>query len=187
MLVGAGEVVDKAALADEGAHPIVVVLPCAIEVGVEQPIGGIGMLAPGREHALQEASDPGAIGVLHAPPSPPSSGVPRRPCAAAPSRPIASVRQRCRGLMVSMSSEAVNGDALRLPPATSMLPTGRLAELMVIMDAAFAMDEPTFRPDIETVSGLPDSWPCSALEAALMLGVSERTIRRAIARGELVA
>src|SRR3954468_8366051 len=64
---------------------------------------------------------------------------------------------------------------------------GRLAELMVIMDAAFAMDEPTFRPDIETVSGLPDSWPCSALEAALILGVSERTIRRAIARGELVA
>src|SRR3954468_12947653 len=64
---------------------------------------------------------------------------------------------------------------------------GRLAELMVIMDAAFAMDEPTFRPDIETVSGLPDSWPCSALEAALIVGVSERTIRRAIARGELVA
>ena len=58
---------------------------------------------------------------------------------------------------------------------------------MVIMDAASAMDEPSFRPDIETVSGRPDSWPCSALEAALILGVSERTIRRAIARGELVA
>ena len=55
------------------------------------------------------------------------------------------------------------------------------------MEAASAMDEPSFRPDIETVSGRPDSWPCSALEAALILGVSERTIRRAIARGELVA
>ena len=39
----------------------------------------------------------------------------------------------------------------------------------------------------ERVSGAADTWPCSAREAALVLGVSERTIRRAIGRGELVA
>ncbi|HEY7031365.1 MAG TPA: LuxR C-terminal-related transcriptional regulator [Thermomicrobiales bacterium] len=37
------------------------------------------------------------------------------------------------------------------------------------------------------VSGAPDTWPLTAREAALALGVSERTIRRAIARGELAA
>jgi excisionase family DNA binding protein len=37
------------------------------------------------------------------------------------------------------------------------------------------------------VSGAPDTWPLTAREAALTLGVSERTIRRAIARGELAA
>jgi non-specific serine/threonine protein kinase len=37
------------------------------------------------------------------------------------------------------------------------------------------------------VSGAPDTWPLSACEAATLLGVSERTVRRAIARGELPA
>jgi non-specific serine/threonine protein kinase len=37
------------------------------------------------------------------------------------------------------------------------------------------------------VSGAADTWPLSAREAAQRLGVSERTVRRAIARGELPA
>jgi len=37
------------------------------------------------------------------------------------------------------------------------------------------------------VSGAADTWPLSAREAAAALGVSERTVRRAIARGELPA
>jgi non-specific serine/threonine protein kinase len=37
------------------------------------------------------------------------------------------------------------------------------------------------------MSGAPDTWPLSAREAAAVLGVHERTIRRAIARGELEA
>ena len=37
------------------------------------------------------------------------------------------------------------------------------------------------------VSGAADTWPLSAREAAAVLGVSERTVRRAIARGELAA
>src|SRR5215207_4902645 len=37
------------------------------------------------------------------------------------------------------------------------------------------------------VSDAADSWPLSAREAAAALGVSERTVRRAIARGELPA
>jgi len=37
------------------------------------------------------------------------------------------------------------------------------------------------------MSGAADTWPLSAREAATVLGVSERTIRRAIARGELPA
>jgi non-specific serine/threonine protein kinase len=37
------------------------------------------------------------------------------------------------------------------------------------------------------VSGAADTWPLSAREAALRLGVSERTVRRAIARGDLPA
>ena len=37
------------------------------------------------------------------------------------------------------------------------------------------------------VSGAADTWPLSAREAAGVLGVSERTVRRAIARGELPA
>ena len=38
-----------------------------------------------------------------------------------------------------------------------------------------------------SVSGAADTWPLSAREAAVALGVSERTVRRAIARGELAA
>src|SRR5688572_5185530 len=37
------------------------------------------------------------------------------------------------------------------------------------------------------VSGAADTWPLSAREAAGVLGVSERTVRRAIARGDLPA
>jgi excisionase family DNA binding protein len=37
------------------------------------------------------------------------------------------------------------------------------------------------------VSGAADTWPRSAAEVAALLDISERTIRRAIARGELVA
>jgi non-specific serine/threonine protein kinase len=39
----------------------------------------------------------------------------------------------------------------------------------------------------QDVSGAADNWPMSAREAAIALGVSERTIRRAIARGDLPA
>jgi serine/threonine-protein kinase PknK len=39
----------------------------------------------------------------------------------------------------------------------------------------------------EGVSGAADNWPMSAREAAIALGVSERTIRRAIGRGDLPA
>jgi excisionase family DNA binding protein len=38
-----------------------------------------------------------------------------------------------------------------------------------------------------SMSGAADTWPLSAREAAVMLGVHERTVRRAISRGELVA
>ena len=37
------------------------------------------------------------------------------------------------------------------------------------------------------MSGAADTWPLSAREAAAAIGVSERTVRRAIARGELAA
>src|SRR5215211_5895592 len=50
------------------------------------------------------------------------------------------------------------------------------------------MDEPA--KDSATrvdVSGAADNWPLSAREAAAVIGVSERTVRRAIARGELPA
>jgi non-specific serine/threonine protein kinase len=50
------------------------------------------------------------------------------------------------------------------------------------------MDERTReREEHDAVSGAPDSWPLSAREAALELGISERTVRRAIARGALPA
>jgi excisionase family DNA binding protein len=37
------------------------------------------------------------------------------------------------------------------------------------------------------VSGAADTWPLSARDAAAVLGISERTVRRAIGRGDLVA
>ncbi len=40
---------------------------------------------------------------------------------------------------------------------------------------------------VPQVSGAPDTWPLSAREAAEAIGVNERTIRRAIARGDLAA
>ena len=50
------------------------------------------------------------------------------------------------------------------------------------------MDERTRdRTGRDSVSGAPDTWPLSASEAALALGVSERTVRRDIARGDLPA
>jgi non-specific serine/threonine protein kinase len=50
------------------------------------------------------------------------------------------------------------------------------------------MDERTSsRTADSALSGPPDSGPLSAREAAALLGVNERTIRRAIARGELLA
>src|SRR5215218_7409757 len=51
------------------------------------------------------------------------------------------------------------------------------------------MDERTTvgAADDGAVSGAADTWPLSAREAAQILGVSERTVRRAIARGELPA
>src|SRR5215204_1364417 len=50
------------------------------------------------------------------------------------------------------------------------------------------MDKQTTDRAVESdVSGAADSWPLSAREAAQVLGVSERTVRRAIARGDLPA
>lgn len=48
-------------------------------------------------------------------------------------------------------------------------------------------DRGTSRLKSDRVSGAADTWPCSAHEAARLLGVSERTIRRAITHGELIA
>jgi len=57
-----------------------------------------------------------------------------------------------------------------------------------VADASVAMDERTAdRTADGDVSGAPDTSPLSACEAAAVLGVSERTVRRAIARGELPA
>src|SRR5438093_6769910 len=50
------------------------------------------------------------------------------------------------------------------------------------------MDERTKgRAGDNDVSGLPDSGPLTAREAAAVLGLNERTVRRAIDRGELPA
>ncbi|MGH2614136.1 MAG: helix-turn-helix domain-containing protein, partial [Thermomicrobiales bacterium] len=50
------------------------------------------------------------------------------------------------------------------------------------------MDERTTDTEADqSESGAPDTWPLTAREAAITLGVSERTIRRAIARGDLPA
>jgi non-specific serine/threonine protein kinase len=55
-------------------------------------------------------------------------------------------------------------------------------------DAIWTMNEwTTDRTADGGVSGAADSWPLSAREAAAVLGVSERTVRRAIARGALPA
>jgi excisionase family DNA binding protein len=63
-----------------------------------------------------------------------------------------------------------------------------LARTAPIPEAPLAMDELTTPGIIDTsVSGAADTGPYSAREAATVLGVSERTVRRAIARGELAA
>ena len=50
------------------------------------------------------------------------------------------------------------------------------------------MDERTVDGTAEGgLSGAADTWPLSAREAAQILGVSERTVRRAIVRGDLAA
>ena len=50
------------------------------------------------------------------------------------------------------------------------------------------MSERSPNPSLDTpVSGPADTWPLTARDAAALLGVSERTIRRAIARGALHA
>ena len=61
-------------------------------------------------------------------------------------------------------------------------------KLAPIGDAKVTMDESMMGKTAEgRVSGAADSWPLSAREAATVLGLSERTVRRAIARGELPA
>lgn len=45
----------------------------------------------------------------------------------------------------------------------------------------------TDRTADDGLSGAPDSWPLDARAAALALGISDRTVRRAIARGDLPA
>ena len=63
-----------------------------------------------------------------------------------------------------------------------------LAWPIPIADATATMDERTTDGTANRgVSGAADTWPLSAREAAARLGVSERTVRRAIARGELPA
>ena len=63
-----------------------------------------------------------------------------------------------------------------------------LARAAPIAEAPHAMDELTTPGSTDTgVSGAADTGPYSAREAATVLGVSERTVRRAIARGELTA
>src|SRR5262245_27144648 len=55
-------------------------------------------------------------------------------------------------------------------------------------DATPAMDEQAREGTTNGgVSGAADTWLLSAREAAAALGVHERTVRRAIARGELAA
>lgn len=48
-------------------------------------------------------------------------------------------------------------------------------------------EQTTNGPANHGVSGAADTWPLSAREAAQLLGVNDRTVRRAIARGELPA
>jgi non-specific serine/threonine protein kinase len=71
--------------------------------------------------------------------------------------------------------------------AGSDLPN-RPARLLPVADAAASVDKGAAdRTAAGGVSAAPDTWPLSAREAAAVIGVSERTIRRAIARGALPA
>ena len=66
--------------------------------------------------------------------------------------------------------------------------SGPLARAPPVGDAPAVMDEQTTHGIADTLlSGAADNGPYSAREAAAMLGISERTVRRTIARGELVA
>jgi len=49
------------------------------------------------------------------------------------------------------------------------------------------MNGQSARDSAPGVSGAADTWPLSARDAAAVLGISERTVRRAIGRGDLVA
>jgi excisionase family DNA binding protein len=63
-----------------------------------------------------------------------------------------------------------------------------LVRRVSVADATLAMDERTpARTADDRVSGLPDTGPLTARDAAAVLGVNERTVRRAIARGDLPA
>ncbi len=63
-----------------------------------------------------------------------------------------------------------------------------LSHCAPVTDAGPVMDERTPDKAVDgSMSGAPDMWPLSAREAAAVLGVSERTVRRAIARGDLAA
>jgi excisionase family DNA binding protein len=74
--------------------------------------------------------------------------------------------------------EAVSCTSGVAPLAT----TGVMADAHGVMDTLRTEPSPP-----RSLSALPDRWPCSAREAALAIAVSERTIRRAILRGELLA
>src|SRR4051794_39905149 len=63
-----------------------------------------------------------------------------------------------------------------------------LALITPLSEAVTAMEEPRqHRTPEKGVSVAPDTGPYSARDAAALIGTSERTIRRAIARGELTA
>ncbi len=63
-----------------------------------------------------------------------------------------------------------------------------LSRYAPVADAGPVMDERTADKALDGgVSGAPDIWPLSARDAAAVLSVSERTVRRAIARGDLAA
>ena len=63
-----------------------------------------------------------------------------------------------------------------------------LARTPLVRDAPAVMDEQTTNDITDTlVSSAADNGPYSAREAAAIIGVSERTVRRAIACGELAA
>ncbi len=72
---------------------------------------------------------------------------------------------------------------LRVPfPARTLVPVPDF------VDADRVMSGWTADRSVDSqMSGAPDIWPLSAREAAEVLGVNERTVRRAIQRGELAA